>query len=120
MFEKIIEVSMLYDFYGQLLSEKQRTYFEMYHEDNYSLAEIGDEYQISRQGVYDVVKKAERALYGFEEKLGLVRKFLETEHVLQEVDRSIESLIEENVDNKKLTDSLKQVRTRIDQLNDSV
>lgn len=117
MLEKIIEVSMLYDFYGQLLSEKQRTYFELYHEDNYSLSEIGSEYHISRQGVYDVVKKAERALYKFEETLGLVRKFLETEHVLAEVDRSIGMLIADNTENEKLIESLEQIRKTIDSLN---
>lgn len=118
MFDKIIEVSMLYDFYGRLLSEKQRMYFELYHEDNYSLAEIGAEYQISRQGVYDVVKKAEKALYDFEEKLGLVRKFMNTEHVLFEVDRSIEELIMDNEQNKKLKESLTRIRKTIDQLNE--
>lgn len=118
MFDKIIEVSMLYDFYGQLLSEKQRTYFELYHEDNYSLSEIGTEYNISRQGVYDVVKKAEKALYNFEKKLGLVQKFLDTQHALQQVDRGIEALIFENSTNTKLVRSLSQIRSTIDKLND--
>ncbi|MEA4988128.1 MAG: YlxM family DNA-binding protein [Anaerovorax sp.] len=118
MFEKIIEVSMLYDFYGQLLSEKQRTYFELYHEDNYSLSEIGAEYNISRQGVYDVVKKAEKALYEFEKKLGLVQKFLDTQSALQQIDQGLEALIFENSTNTKLVCSLTQIRSTIDKLND--
>ncbi|WP_206458988.1 YlxM family DNA-binding protein [Anaerovorax sp. IOR16] len=118
MFDKIIEVSMLYDFYGQLLSEKQRTYFELYHEDNYSLSEIGAEYNISRQGVYDVVKKAEKSLYDFEKKLGLVQKFLDTQSALQQIDRALEALIFENSTNTKLVCNLTQIRSTIDKLND--
>ncbi len=118
MFDKIIEISMLYDFYGQLLSEKQRTYFELYHEDNYSLSEIGEEYNISRQGVYDVVKKAERALYDFEKKLGLVQKFLDTQNALRQIDREIETLIFENTANTRLICNLTQIRSTIDKLND--
>ncbi|WP_324823765.1 YlxM family DNA-binding protein [Sinanaerobacter sp. ZZT-01] len=118
MFDKIIEVSMLYDFYGQLLSEKQRTYFELYHEDNYSLSEIGQEYNISRQGVYDVVKKAEKALYNFEKKLGLVQKFLDTQNALHQIDQVIEALIFENSKNTKLVCNLTQIRSTIGKLND--
>ena len=58
----ITRASLLYDFYGALLTEKQRSVMALYHEENLSLSEIADEYGISRQAVHDTLKKAEQAL----------------------------------------------------------
>ena len=60
--ESIEKISLLYDFYGGLLTEKQRQVMELYHEENLSLAEIAEEFGISRQGVHDTLKKAEHLL----------------------------------------------------------
>jgi len=68
--------SLLYDFYGDLLDEHKNRIMKLYHEDNLSLAEIAGEMQLSRQGVHYTLKKAEKALEKYEEKLGLVRKYL--------------------------------------------
>jgi predicted DNA-binding protein YlxM (UPF0122 family) len=73
--EDMMRMSLLYDFYGALLSGKQRDIFRLYHGDNLSLSEISAELGITRQGVHDTLKKAEAALGGFEEKLGLIKKF---------------------------------------------
>ncbi|MDR3242707.1 MAG: YlxM family DNA-binding protein [Clostridiales Family XIII bacterium] len=73
--EDMMRMSMLYDFYGTLLNGKQRDIFRLYHGDNLSLSEISAELGITRQGVHDTLKKAEAALGGFEEKLGLIEKF---------------------------------------------
>lgn len=55
MIEKVIEISMLYDFYGQLLTPKQQEIMGLYYADNFSLSEIAEEFGISRQGVHDTV-----------------------------------------------------------------
>lgn len=70
--EKIERQSMLFDFYGSLLSESQNEVMALYHEDNLSLSEIAEELGQSRQAVHYTLKKAERALNGYEDKLGLV------------------------------------------------
>ena len=118
MLEKIIENSMLYDFYGQLLSVKQQDMLKLYHEDNYSLSEIADEFEISRQGVHDAVKKAEKALHEYESKLGLINKFITTEKAINVIDIEINQLIIENNENEKLAERLNNIKGIIDSLNE--
>ena len=93
--DKIAETSLLYDFYGQLLTEKQRQVMGLYHEENLSLAEIADEFAISRQAVHDTLKKAERALTEYETKLGLVEKFVRTSRAVEEIEKEIREMMAE-------------------------
>jgi len=118
MFEKMIEISMLYDFYGQLLTAKQRELLKLYYEDNYSLSEIAEEYGISRQGVHDAVKKAEKALHEYESKLGLISKFAATEEAVAAIDSEIDRLIQENRQNGRLTERLEHIKSIIDKINE--
>ncbi len=118
MIEKMIEISMLYDFYGQLLTAKQQELMSLYHEDNYSLSEIADEYGISRQGVHDGVKKAEKALHEYENRLGLIKKFTASEKAVVEIDVEIDSLIRENSQNKELIKRLLNIKSIIDKINE--
>jgi Uncharacterized protein conserved in bacteria len=118
MFEKMIEISILYDFYGQLLTAKQQEILKLYHEDNYSLSEIAEEYGISRQGVHDSVKKAEKALHEYESKLGLVGKFTAAEEVITAIDKEIDQIISENKTNETLTKRLLHIKKIIDSMNE--
>jgi len=74
---------MLYDFFGDLLTEKQREYFDLYHNEDLSLAEIADKAGISRQGVLDIVKRAEKNLLDIESKTGIISKWLDTRNELE-------------------------------------
>ncbi len=82
--EKNMRIAYLYDFYGEILSEKQQLIFEMYYNDDCSLGEIGEQIGISRQGVRDCVKRCETALSEMEQKLGLAAKF---EEMTEDLDR---------------------------------
>ena len=73
--EKIVELSLLYDFYGALLKEQKREIFEDYILNDYSLGEIAQERGISRQGVHDSIKRCSKELFEYEKKLGLIEKF---------------------------------------------
>ena len=73
--EKLIEIGGLFDFYGKLLTEKQYLVIQLYYLEDLSLGEIGDEIDVTRQGIFDLLKRAEQNLYKYEEKLGLVEKF---------------------------------------------
>lgn len=84
MVDKILKISLLYDFYGMLLTDKQKEIIELYYDDNLSLGEIAEELNISRQAVYDLLKRSEKQLYHYEEKLGLVDKFLEHREKIKE------------------------------------
>jgi predicted DNA-binding protein YlxM (UPF0122 family) len=67
--------SLLFDFYGALLNESQNEVMALYHEDNLSLSEIAEDLGMSRQAVHYTLKKAEKALNGYEDKLGLVAEY---------------------------------------------
>lgn len=73
--EKIFQQVLLYDFYGELLTEHQRNVYEDAVYNDMSLSEIAEEYGISRQGVHDLIKRCDKILLGYEEKLHLVEKF---------------------------------------------
>lgn len=83
--EKIVEQGLLYDFYGELLTEHQRLIYEDIVFNDLSLGEIAEEQGISRQGVHDLIKRCDRLLRGYEEKLKLVHKFLELKKRVSEI-----------------------------------
>ena len=91
--EKNIEVSLLFDFYGQLLKEGQQKAVAMYYNDDLSLSEISDQLGITRQGVRDSIKRAEKTLYSYEEKLALLKRFKQTEKGLLEIEDSAKELL---------------------------
>ena len=74
MFEKDLRISYLLDFYGDVLTERKKEVLDMYYNEDLSLAEIAEQIGISRQGVRDLIKKAEDELLFLEEKLGLAKK----------------------------------------------
>ena len=83
--EKIVIYSLLYDFYGGLLKENHRTIFEDYILNDYSLSEIAKERGISRQGVYDSIKRSTKRLLDFEDTLHLIDKFNQTKALAQQL-----------------------------------
>ena len=68
-------MTMLYDFYGELLTERQKEFFDYYYNDDLSLSEIAENAGISRQGVRDVIVRAEAIMQEIEDKTGLIRRF---------------------------------------------
>jgi len=109
MYDKIVQITLLFDFYGQLLTDKQMDIVDMYYNNNLSLGEISEQQNISRQGVYDSLKRAEKTLYEFEEKLGLLNRFLKQKESMSKITDMLDELINnEELDVKaakvKLTD----------------
>lgn len=82
---KNLDVTMLLDFYGDMLNEKQREFISYYYNDDLSLAEIADNGGITRQGVRDAIKRAENQLYEMENRLGLVARFQNMESGIEEI-----------------------------------
>ncbi len=72
-------MTMLFDFYGELLTDRQKEFFDLYYNEDLSLAEIGENYGISRQGVRDVIVRAEGIMTEIEDKTGLIKRF----HLMQ-------------------------------------
>ena len=86
MFEKDLKIAYLLDFYSDVLTERKKEVLDMYYNEDLSLAEIAEQIGISRQGVRELIKKAEEELYFLEEKLGLAQKMsalrLHSENIL--------------------------------------
>lgn len=89
MFQKDMKYSLLLDFYGDILSERKREIFELYYNEDLSLAEVSEITGISRQGVRDSVKKAENELSELEDKLGLAKRF---EDIGKELESAVSAL----------------------------
>ncbi len=89
MLEKTNRMNYLYDFYQSLLTPKQQSYMSLYYLDDYSLGEIAEEYHVSRQAVYDNIKRTEAMLEEYEEKLLLFHKFQERNKLLVKLKDSL-------------------------------
>ncbi len=84
--------SMLFDFYGELLTDKQREYFDLHYNEDFSLAEIAEQSGISRQGVWDIIRRAEAAMTEIEEKTGLIKRFAEQSEALARIKTELDEL----------------------------
>ena len=102
-----IQNAMLFDFYGELLTDKQREYFDLHYNEDYSLAEIAEMSGISRQGVWDIIKRAEAVLTEFEEKTGLIGRFMERNGQIEELENELRELGALNESTKDKLNKLK-------------
>ncbi len=111
--DKMVRTGLLYDFYGGLLTEKQRRVMELYYLENWSLAEIADDGEVSKQAVYDLLQRTERIIEDFEQKLGLLKRFLNQQMVLEDISaklqRVLASLPENNPNYKVLAGINQQI-----------
>ncbi len=96
--EKIVRQSLLYDFYGELLTEHQKNIYEDIVMNDLSYSEIARLNGISRQGVYDMIKRCDKILEGYESKLKLVEKFVNARNKISEIQEIIEELKSKNQD----------------------
>lgn len=109
-------VAMLYDFYGDMLTEKQAQAIELYYNEDLSLAEIAEPLGISRQGVRDNIKRGEKQLRELEEKLGLVKRFMQIGEKLENASVLLDSMRQyENmyVHSHKLALAMKELSERL-------
>lgn len=98
--EERLELSMLYDFYGALLKDNQQRMFEASVLEDYNFSEIAEEEGITRQGVYDTVKRATKQLELYEEKLGLVARFRKQKELVEKLRDELDRMDISSVDGK--------------------
>ncbi len=91
---KDLSITILMDFYGEMLTKKRFDVMDMYYNGDLSLAEIGEEVGVSRQGVHDTIKRGEQQLIEFEEKLGLAKRFLDISSYIKEANKVIDTMPE--------------------------
>ena len=94
--EKIFEQGLLYDFYGELLTEHQKKIYEDAVYNDMSLSEIAQEANISRQGVHDLIKRCDKILQEYEEKLHLLERFQETKKIAGKINQLATKLADDN------------------------
>ena len=82
-------MAMLFDFYGDILTPRQREFYDLYYNEDLSLAEIAENYGITRQGVRDVIVRAEAAMTELEDKTGIIRRFHKMREQLGELEGAL-------------------------------
>lgn len=117
MYEKIVQIALLFDFYGQLLTEKQINIVDMHYNNDLSLSEISEQLGISRQGVYDTLKRAEKTLFEYEEKLNLVNRFIKQNDNLNQITAMLNDILKENPnDIELLKNKINNIKQYIERL----
>ena len=106
--DRIFEQNLLYDFYGELLTEHQQRIYEDAVYNDMSLSEIAQEQGISRQGVHDLIKRCDKLLQGYEDKLHLVERFMGAKEKIREIERL--TLLEEVEKSIDITQRMQRIR----------
>ena len=113
--EKKVEISMLWQIYGKLLTEKQYEYIDYYYNNDLSLSEIAENDNITRQAVRDIIKKGERKLFEYEEKLLFMKKTINQEQKIQQVLWNLTKIQKDSSDKQiaKILENVKKQLTTI-------
>lgn len=98
-------MAMLFDFYGDLLTERQREFYDLYYNEDLSLAEIAENYGISRQGVRDVIVRAEAAMTEIEDKTHIIRRFQQSKTAIAAINDAADQLLRA-VDERSYNDAM--------------
>ena len=106
--EKLVEQTLLYDFYGELLTPHQKMIYEEYVFDNFSISEIAKEHDISRQGVHDQLKRVDRLLNDYESMLHLIERFMKIKEKVNEISDYSKQVL--------ASDDLKEVKELVDRI----
>ncbi len=119
MFEKNLNISLLLDFYGDILSQRQNEMLNMYYNEDCSLAEIAENFSISRQGVRSVLKKGENILIDMENNLQLASRFMKMRDKSSEIAlelQAINTIINETINNEEISSKICSLITKIEDM----
>ncbi len=109
MFDRV-ELSILLDYYGELLTEKQRSVMDLYYNDDLSLSEIGEINETSRQAIYDLIKRCYKQLQGYEDKLHLMKDDFEVSEKKKEVFKLLDKIdCSKTKENEILIENIKNI-----------
>ena len=92
MADDTVQRTMLFDFYGELLTDKQREYYDLHYNEDLSLSEIAEQTVVSRQAVWDIIRRAGQILEDMEAKTGLVRRFTSRRETVRELESQLSEL----------------------------
>lgn len=92
MKNQTFRMTMLFDFYGELLTDRQKEFYDLYYNEDLSLSEIAENYGISRQGVRDVIVRAENYMTEIEDKTGLIKRFMQLQPHVEKITDAAEQI----------------------------
>ncbi|WP_419741971.1 putative DNA-binding protein [Paraclostridium dentum] len=107
--EKLVEIGLLFEQYKMLLTDKQREIVSLYYNEDYSLGEISENLSVSRQGIYDTLKRSEKILKDYESKLGLVKKSKEREKITQDIYNKVVDIKQDLLQNRDCANLIPKV-----------
>ena len=110
--EKKVEISVLWEIYGKLLTEKQYEFIDDYYNNDLSLSEIAENNEITRQAVRDIIKKGEKKLFEYEEKLGTMKRMLSQEKKIEKILSEL-TKIQNNYSDKEIANVLENVKKEL-------
>lgn len=111
-------MALLFDFYGDLLTDRQREFYDLYYNEDLSLAEIAENSGITRQGVRDVIVRAEAILTEMEDKTGIIKRFLKMQKGIAQVEADADRILtlnDQNYDNDELAALARSIKTTVAQ-----
>lgn len=113
--DNVFEISLLLDFYGSLLTERQFEMLDLHYNNDFSLGEIAEQLEISRQGVYDNIKRGKETLFELENKLRLVQKFTEQKSKAEEILKYVKCMDKSSVTGENKT-YLKKIEVAVGEI----
>ena len=114
--DELVQLSILYDFYGELLSEHKKQIFEDYVLNDLSLSEIAQERGLSRQGVHDIVKRCAIQLKEYEDKLSLIKKFNSIKDKVEKIKDTVSNIKAKREENSTDIEDLELIQTLADDI----
>lgn len=113
MMDDLLKQALLYDFYGELLTSHQKEIYEQFVLEDLSLGEIAKDAGISRQGVHDLIRRCDKALQDYEDKLHLVSKFLAVKEKVHSINEILDRESESDQDIEKLKADIRKISDEI-------
>ncbi len=120
---KDLNITVLLDFYGELLTENQAKVLDLYYNEDLSLAEIAEPLGITRQGVRDSIKRGEKQLYDLEEKLGLANRFKDLKNEISSINKmfsEVKEYVDTYIHSDKLSKATDQISQRLSDIGDKL
>lgn len=118
--DKILEDTLLYDFYGEMLTPHQKEIYEDFVLNDLSLGEIAQQHGISRQGVHDIIRRSRQQLGSCEEKLGLVKKFIQIRDDIGRIRENADAILERQSDQEAVREGVARIREISDRILDEL
>lgn len=116
---KNLHINLLFDYYGDMLTEKQKEVMDLYYNEDMSLFEISEHVGVTRQGVHDLIKRSEAILIEIDQKLGFVERFTKINNEIEKISATVAAMYNLNMKriySKELSEMIEYIKTSLDNI----